>query len=61
MAGPFGLWPERQLRIHRTDNPAKVDVARQHDQRIIQLLALGIAFFTGEQTDHLWHSPLGKV
>ncbi|QEO99506.1 histone-like nucleoid-structuring protein [Xanthomonas oryzae pv. oryzicola] len=28
MAGPFGLWPERQLRIHRTGNPANVDVAK---------------------------------
>ncbi|WP_158251322.1 hypothetical protein, partial [Xanthomonas populi] len=34
------------------------DVPRQQSQRIIQLLALGIAFFTSKQAVHVCRSPL---
>ena len=43
---------ELQLGIHHICDRLEVDVPRQQRQRVVQGLALGVAFFAGEQADH---------
>nr|WP_221899429.1 hypothetical protein [Xanthomonas sp. GW] len=56
---PARAGAQGQLRIDGLGNRCEIDMARQHRQRVAYLLALGLAFVSGKQSDHRATSAVG--